>query len=122
MKTKLFRKICVICLILAFVLSFPQAVYAEETDLTEDILAEIRSRLDQALLAGERWVDLADMNIIVNMYSDRYQSALSPRIKKCGYLISTAAKMMLQQRSAIPKEDGSVISFLNLLLSINGFL
>ena len=56
------------------------------------------------------------------MYSDRYQSALSPRIKKCGYLISTAAKMMLQQRSAIPKEDGSVISFLNLLLSINGFL
>ena len=71
MKNKIFAKICVIILILALVLSFPQAVYAEETDLTEEILSEIRSRVDQAVQAGERSVDLADMNIIVNMYTDR---------------------------------------------------
>ena len=80
MKNKIFAKICVIILILALVLSFPQAVYAEETNLTEEILSEIRSRLDQALQAGEPWVDLADMNIIVNMYTEgfgtQYQKVL----------------------------------------------
>ena len=69
-----------IILVLALFLTLPQTVYAEETDLTEEVISEIRSRIDRAFQAGEPSADLADLNIIVNMYSDRigtqYQKVL----------------------------------------------
>ena len=58
-------------LILCVIIAMPRTAYAEETELTEELRAEILDRLDRAYEAGEREVDLADLDIIVNMYTDR---------------------------------------------------
>ena len=65
-------KILMICMLLLLFLSVSQTVYAEETDISEEILSEVRSRIGRALQAGETSADLSDMNIIVNLYSDRF--------------------------------------------------
>ena len=49
----------------------PRTVYAKETEITEEIQAEISKRLERAFKAGKADADLSDLNIIVNMYSDR---------------------------------------------------
>ena len=72
MKNKRIARLCLISLIMMLLLTVPKTVYAGETDLTEDIISEVRSRIDLALRAGEPSADLADMNIVVNMYSDKF--------------------------------------------------
>ncbi|MBQ5952311.1 MAG: hypothetical protein IJL66_09210 [Lachnospiraceae bacterium] len=61
----------------------PQTARAAETDLTEDLLKEIRSRIDRVFEAGETEVDLTDMNIIVNMYADRFGAQYKKILDLC---------------------------------------
>ena len=49
----------------------PRTVHAKETDVTEEMLSEIQSRVEKAFQAGEAQADLSDLDIIVNMYSDK---------------------------------------------------
>ncbi|MGX8715475.1 MAG: transglutaminase domain-containing protein, partial [Lachnospiraceae bacterium] len=77
MKNHFFRKSMIVslfslCLILFLSLSVPQMASAEETELTSQLLAEMEARINAALDAGEEYVDLTDLNIITNMYADRF--------------------------------------------------
>ena len=72
----------------------PRMAYAAETEITEEILAEISKRLERAFEAGKAKADLSDMGIIVNMYSDRlgeqYQKILDAGnefAKEHGYFV-----------------------------------
>ena len=83
MKNNFTAKVFLISLIMLFFLAVPQTVYAEETDITDEIISEVRSRIDRAFLAGEPSADLADMNIIVNMYSDRFGAQYQKILDLC---------------------------------------
>lgn len=83
MKNSFFAKLCLLGLILTLVLSLPQTVYAAETEITEETISEIRSRLDRALQTGATSVELADLNIIVNMYSDRFGAQYQKILDLC---------------------------------------
>ena len=73
----------IVFLFLSLFLAFPRTVHAEETELTEELLTEIRSRLDQAYNNGEWEADLEDLNIIVNMYNDRFGEAYQKILDLC---------------------------------------
>lgn len=75
------RKLLGFCLIMLVSLTLPQIAFAEETEITSQMLTEIESRVNKALDAGEEYVDLTDLGIITNMYADRigeqYQKVLN---------------------------------------------
>ena len=71
-----------------FLIMLPRTVLAKETELTEEILGEIDRRMEQAFEAGEAQADLSDLNIIVNMYSDKLGKQYQKVLDRC----STFAK------------------------------
>lgn len=67
---------------LVLLMAMARPVYAE-TKLTEEMLTEIGARLDRAVEAGEAEADLSDMDIIVNMYSDRFSEEYQKVLDIC---------------------------------------
>ena len=83
LKNRTAAKIILISLVLLLFLAVPQAVHAEETDISGEILSEVRSRIGLALQAGEASVDLSDMDIIVNLYADRFGAQYEKILDLC---------------------------------------
>ena len=67
-----FSSMVLFFLTVVLLLAVPRGVCAEETVMTEELSMEIRNRLEHALEAGETEADLSDLNLIMNMYSDRF--------------------------------------------------
>ncbi|MBR2811151.1 MAG: hypothetical protein IKD69_07205 [Solobacterium sp.] len=70
-------------MMLGLLLFVPWHVHAEETQLTEEDLAEISGRLEQALDEGLMQADLSDLGIIVNMYNDRFSEQYQKVLDVC---------------------------------------
>ena len=67
------KKLCVrMIMMVLLLLIVPWHVHAEETQLTEEIMMEIQHRLEQSFNKGLPQADLTDLDIVVNMYNDRF--------------------------------------------------
>lgn len=67
------KKLCVrMIMMVLLLLIVPWHVHAEETQLTEEIMMEIQHRLEQSFNEGLPQADLTDLDIVVNMYTDRF--------------------------------------------------
>ena len=78
-----FSSMVLFFLAVVLLLAVPRGVCAEETVMTEELSMEIRNRLEQALEAGETEADLSDLNLIMNMYSDRFGEPYKQLLDLC---------------------------------------
>ena len=78
-----FSSMVLFFLAVVLLLAVPRSVCAEETVMTEELSMEIRNRLEHALEAGETEADLSDLNLIMNMYSDRFGEPYKQLLDLC---------------------------------------